>query len=231
MLPNIKIPSKKILSSPRGKVSTSEEYFALPKEQREKHGFYLSPVALRVNFSDVTSEKWLSEWDVFRAEIKKRYPIQWFFREWFLSHSNPLYALYRNLCWYYRDVKFAIQNFLKPSFPRWRKTLPRHKFSDLTWLVIESNFNLLLDFWHEEVVDGFVNWHSEENHKNFYNQLKANVRWIEKTREGLIKKADKVLTSSAKNKYKKYEEIEQEIDEKEAEIVKWMVDNKKFLWT
>lgn len=231
MLHKLKFPSKKVLSSPRGKVSTSEEYFALPVEQREKNGFYLSPVALKVNFSSKTSGEWCSEWDVFRKEIRKRYPIQWFFREWFPSYDNPIYALYRHICWKYKDIKFAIKNFIKPSFPRWRKTLPRHKFSDLTWLVIESNLNLLLDFWHEEVVDGFVNWQSDESHKKFYKELKSYVNWIEKTREDLIKKANKTLLSSSKNKYKKYEEIEEQIDEKEKEIVKWMVDNKTFLWT
>ena len=210
---------------------TTQEYFDLPKEKREKYGLYLLPLGLTVNFGGASL---VSEWDVFSKEIRKHYPIQWFFRMWCFSWSNPIYSTLTRLGFRYRDAKYAAKNFISPSFPRWRKTIKRHQSTDLTWLVIESNLNSLLDFWYEEVVDGWVNWNSDEQHKTFYKQLKTYVNWIEKKRPALQKKMDQTLALTGKNRKKKYEaydKLEQQSDNMEEEIVIWMVKNRNFLWS
>ncbi len=222
-------------------VSSVEEYFNLPLSEREWHGFYRKPRSLPI--------EWLSPdligWNAFHEEISKQYPIQYFFREYLTSTDNPVVFCFKKwLSWPLRDFKYAVKLFFKPRFPRWRKVLPRHKYSDMTQTVVEANFAMLLDFYYEEVVDGFVNWESDDVHKTFFDKLKEHVNWIEKERKEQDTLMSEALSSASQNKvytaekrldyhktYEEYNRLEQQIKDKETEILQWMINNRDFFWT
>jgi hypothetical protein len=218
-------------------VSTTEEYKALPKEQREKNGWYLIPFGLAVNLSDMKNKKRKSEWDLFYDYVRQEYPIQWFFRYWITSWDNPLYSVYKLNKMRYDEFYYTVRRYFKPYFPRWRASCKRHQYTDIVELSIKSNFALILDYWHEEVARDTVNWNADGHHKQFYKELKAAVKYIEVDRKKLEDKADKELTKATKRagtyevKYKKHNQIEETINNKDTEILHWFIDNRNYFWT
>ena len=225
-------------------VDTSEvkDYFDLPKEKREKWGLYLTPFALpcdRFISSNIKMEDGKG-WNAWYAEIKKRYPVQYFFRKTLLSYDNPVYALYKRLCWKLDKWAWNVRRFVNPCNPRFRKVYPRWAISDTTELAVDVNFALILDFWHEEIVYGFVNWNSDDKHKKFYKELKAAVKYIEKDRPALQKKSDAELTKASNKKrknlsymglYGKYDALEKEITDRDTEWLVWFVKERGVFWT
>lgn len=213
-------------------VNSVDEYFTLPKKEREWFGLYKKPFSLPLDFFNIADDR---GWDYFYASIRKEYPIQYFIREWIPSLDNPLIFVYKKyISWPIRDLKYAISNFISPCFLRWRNVLPRHKYSDITNLVVESNFALICDFYHEEVVDGCVDWSDNDEHKKFYTELVAAVHWIEHERKKIDEFIEEALIKAVKNKIKTYadhDRLEKHKTEKETEILKWFIDNRDFFWT
>lgn len=215
-------------------VHTLEEYFLLPKAEREWYGFYMRPYALEWDFMDDCKG-----WTAFYNKIRKEYPLQWFFREWLFSYENPIYRVFSNIRHSFWDLKYAVKNFINPNFPRWRNTLPRHKYADASSLIVEANFNLILDFYYGEVVDGCVDWQSDDKHSTFYNELKMNVEWIETGRKTHQEKIEEALSMSFKDKakedhnerYKMYDELNTQLEDRETAILKWMITNRGFFWS
>jgi hypothetical protein len=233
---NFKIPKPSYI-----KVDSVDEYFSLSKKEREWCGLYRKPWALPSELFNFNDEK---GWGFFYDEIKKQYPIQYFFREWLISTDNPLvFAFKRYIQWPIRELRYSVRLFFNPCFPRWRKVLPRHKYSDITEMVTESNFALICDFYHEEVINGFVDWESHDNHKKFYDELVTNVTWIEVERIKIDKLAEEALSKAVKNKiktngefdfhatYEDHDRLEKHKSEKETEILKWFIENREFFWT
>ncbi len=221
-----------------GSVFTTEDYKNLPKFSRERNGWYLEPLGLQTSLDDLRTKN--SEWSKFYTFIRQEYPIQWFFRHWLTSWDNPVYSFTKLRYMKFLDIKYSTKRFIKPFFPRWRSSCKRHEYKDISSLIVDSNFALILDFWYEEVVDGNVDWQSQPDHKQFYEELKSNVKYIEKGRKKLQDKADKELTkASAKSKkglsyqerYGRYNEVEQEIRNNDSKILEWLVGNRDFFWT
>lgn len=223
------------------KVNSVDEFFNLPKKEREWYGLYKKPFFLPIEFLGSGDEK---GWNCFYDEIRREYPVQYFFRDWLFSMDNPIIFVYKKfISWPLRDLKYNIRRFIKPCFPRWRKVLPRHQYGDITEIVVESNFALICDFYHEEVVDGVVDWTSDDVHKKFYTELVAAVHWIETERKKVDGLIDEALTKAIGNKikvdgkfdykstYADHDRLENHKNEKETEILKWFIDNKKFFWT
>lgn len=227
----------KAIKIPYSHVSSVEEYFALPKSEREWGGLYKIPYALpweKFNSSDSEG------WDTFYAKIKKEYPIQYFFRRWIPSLDNPItYFSIKYFVWPLQELKYCITRFIKPCHPRWRRVLPRHRYGDIANLIVDSNFALIQDFYHEEVVDGWVVWTSDEVHKTFHNTLVNYVNWIENERAVLDDKIAEAYNTvheensseSYRIKYAEPHNLEKLKSEKETEILKWYIDNREFFWT
>jgi hypothetical protein len=215
-------------------VNSVDAYFALPKSEREFYKLYKTPYALPSEFFDKTEKGWES----FYKEIRKKYPLQWFIREWCFSYDNPIYAVAKRIQHKIHDAEYAFKNFISPSYPRWRKTLPRHKYNDICTVVVESNFNLILDFYYAEIEAGYTDWNAQENTKKFFEELTSTVKWIEKDRIQLDKELNDELMNSCKNKmeknydkkYAQYDILQKSIKDKETEILKWFIDNRDFFW-
>lgn len=218
-----------------------DEYFNLSKKEREWYGLYRKPFGLPVEWASPEGEK---GWNSFYEEIKKEYPIQYFFREWLPTCDNPVvFAFKKFIEWPWRDISRSVRLFFKPYYKRWRSVLPRWEYADAQHLIVEGNFAILRDFYHEEVVGGFVDWDHDDFHRNFKNKLEEYVKWVEEERKVLDDKLSEELSKAVKNKifvdkkldyhetYKSYNQLEKEIKEKETEILKWMVDNRELFWS
>lgn len=221
---------------PYVRVDGVDAYFSLPKNEREKYGLYRVPYGLPCDFFDDGAKGW----DAFYKEIKKHYPIQYLLRHWLWSFDNPLYSFYnRWIKWPIRDFYYGSKRFIDPCYPRWRKTLKRHEYGDACHLIVESNFNLLLDFWEEEVKLGFIDWNSDEHHRKFYKELEKNIEWIKNGRQKLQIKIDEELTNASKNKkeknyhkkYAKFNKLEKEMFDKVSSILTWIINNRGSIWT
>lgn len=217
------------------KVDSIEEYFALPKEKREKWGFwYLKPYALPwERFNDEESE---TGWAEFSRQIRKHYPIQGFLREWFWDWDNPVYAFFSLKKMKIKDLWYKTKCFFKPKHPIIRKALPK-TWCDITSLLIDLNLAMIQQFW-IETKDGFVDWESDEGYRNFYKQLKQANRYITETRPKLEKRIDSGYKFARNNKNLGYEEqyfkvnyIEKMIDNFDKKYIKWAIDNKDYFWT
>lgn len=229
--------SKFMLPREAGNIFTTEDYKALPKEKRERNGWYLLPYGLQVNLGDLKKKE--SEWDKFYSFIRQEYLFQWFFRHWLTSWDNPVYAFLKLQYMKYQEVKYTVKRYFNPYFPRWRKSCRRHEYKDIVGLVVDSNFALILDFWYEEVAKDLVNWQSDSGHKRFYKELKTNVKYIEEGRKKLQDKADEELSKATNNKkklsydekYKKYNKLEQQISDNDTKVLVWFIQNRHFFWT
>jgi hypothetical protein len=226
-------------------ITSVDEYFSLPSEQRERWGLYRKPLSLpcewlstRTGAKVGTIKADKKGWKSWNKEIKSRYPIQWFFREWFFSWENPVYALIKGIYFDYREKKYTVKRFFNPFFPRFRKCLPRHTYSDISEAIRKVNFALVLDFWHEEIVDGLVDWNDTEGHRSFISGMKKAVKYIEQERPKLVSQADAALTVATNKKkgtfeqrYAKHDAIEKKIDEKDTELLVWVMQQREMFWT
>lgn len=216
-------------------VRTVSDYFNLPKEKRTKWGVYLKPYALPISFFDETKEGW-TEWS---NQIRKEFPIQGWFREWFLSWDNPLYAFVRRIQMRLNDIKYAIKNTFDPGGKRYRKVWPRHKWMDIVEVLRESNFALILDFWYDEVQANTVNWEVDDQRIEFYNWLSKSVFWIEKARKQaeenyyseLSIASDKRGDLSYEERYGKTNELEKFIQDTDNRILTELMQYREYFWT
>ena len=220
-------------------VSTVKEYIELPQALREsKYGFYLIPFALQFTIDGFFPGR-VTEWDKFYSYVKTEYPFQWFFRHYLTSWDNPIAKHLKLIGMRLSDTKYRAKRFIKPLFPRWRKSCQRHEYTDIQELVVNSNLALILDFWYQEVVDGCVNWTSDENHRTFYKELKDNVKYIETGKKILEEKSSKELSIASKKKgkksyeerYGKYNKLEQELRDNDTHILSWFIENRGYFWT
>ena len=226
-------------------VQSVDDYFSLPKSERERFGLYRKPFALPIEWlkNNKTTKIGIVKpnekgWRAWEEEIKRRYPAQWFVREWCFSWNNPVYAFFKGLYFDYREKKYAVKRYINPFYPRFRKSMPRHQYSDVSEALRKVNFALVLDFWYDEMIDGIVDWNDSINHKNFFKGVKAAVKYIEVERPALEKKADDALTIATKKTkgtfeqlYGKHDALERKIDQKDNELLIWIMQNREMFWT
>jgi hypothetical protein len=217
------------------KARSIEEYFALPKNQRQKWGFwYLKPLALPWDGLHDNESK--NGWSEFSRQIRKQYPIQGFFREWFFDYDNPVYSFIMVKKMQLNDFWYGVKCFFKPSHPIIRKALPK-KWCDITSLLIDVNLAMIEQFY-IEASESFIDWESDDKHINFYSELKKANKYIKETRPKLLKRIDRGYEFAQNNKdldynakYSTVNYTEKFIDSFDKKYIKWAIDNKDFFWT
>lgn len=228
-----KVPKKKLF--PEIPVDSLEEYFALPKNKREKWGIYLCPLALPWECFEVEGSK--TGWDTFSKRIQEEYPIQGFVREYLFDYDNPVYAFFGRQLYRFKELVWTIKLFFNPPYPRFCKASPHWKYVDVSELIRSKSFAIIQDFWYEEVVEGFVNWEATPEHQVVYNWLKAAILYIEEERPKLT--AEHALaTSEACRSKGSYEErfgdankLEALINSRDTEILHGLATHRDSLWT
>jgi len=213
-------------------VKSVEEYFALPRQEREYMGWYLKPFALPWEGFGQQQEQ---GWRAWSKRIRQEYPVQGFVREWLFDKDNPVYSFF-----VVRKMKLeftwsAIKLFCNPALKRWRASAPRHKWRDISTLVVDSNFALVLDFWYDEVLDGWINWEANEQHKEFHTWIKKAVYYIEQERPALEKQIEvsyaNLKGTTYEERYGTIDKIQKDIDSRDTILLKDIIDNRKFFWT
>ena len=231
---------KTILKIPYIHIDSVDEYFALPNKEREYCGLYRKPMALpaagffrKYSKHNNDGKGWL-DWE---NQIKKDDPIQWFFREYVTSTNFPPALFAKRIKWKVDGWYHNTKRFLNPVHPRFQKAYPRWIYSDITEAIVRINFALILDFWHEEIVDGCVDWESDCQHKKFYKYLEKYVDWIENsykiTQDAEFKAMCEGNDSDLpyEEAYKESHRLEKLIEDKETEILTWMLKNRKYFWS
>lgn len=98
---------------------------------------------------------------------------------------------WRSKLW--RKVPFSIRNrwdkieaFFNPRHKKIRKAFPR-TWTDITELIRILNFAMLTEFYEEEFLNGWVNWDSDEEHRQFKKWLEESYKYITVERPQLEK--------------------------------------------
>jgi hypothetical protein len=123
-----------------------------------------------------------------------------------------------------------IKRFFNPSFPRWRRVLPRTKYTDADYLIEDSLFALVLDFWYEEGRDHMLSIEQLGEHKetaSFYGWLMDMVIIIEKTIPDMEKELDKLQYANIAELLDKRKRLE----EYKTEILIEIIKHRKYMWT
>jgi len=203
-----------------------EDYFNLPKKQRECFGIYRRP-----------SSMLMGEWDKFEERILKEYPIQAYIREkvWG-DYISPLGYKIKN-------IKYSIRNFIRPNHIRYRMSYLRHEYKEVDSIIEDGILALFRDFWYEECwPKTIVDWQGDEEHKRIYNWMKETIDSIESKIPALQKKLEQAYKNvsnplytndnqSYNEKYKDVIRIEKEIEDLTTKILHEIIDNRHYLWT
>jgi hypothetical protein len=198
--------------------SSVDEYKELPKNKRIIWGFiYKSPSFYKLG-------------EDFNSYFSKNFPIQYRIREfctrtrYFVKHK-------------FSDLKWKIENFLYPPHPILRKSIPK-EWVDLVDLIIDINFAIILQF-QDEIENSSCAMDLE-----FAEWIGKSVEYIKIERPKKFKEIEEIMEgydvgncfaniSSTHNKtiYNKTEEIKKEIEQKDSEIIKQMIDYRGYFWT
>lgn len=178
------------------------------------------------------SQTW-EDWETWRKNTKKQYPIQYWLREtaphWFAIHIK----------WPYRELYWKVYRFFKPCHKDIRKVIPR-QWSDIANLIVDVNFAMILSF-KKEAESSFVDWDGTDDHRKFKNWLDSVVHWIEQGRPACEAQRDALypphpLPPEMKNKsydelYGELNKVEALIAETDSSILKQMIEYRDYFWT
>ncbi len=202
------------------RAQTVEDYFNLPKKEREWFGIYRKP-----------SSMLMGQWEEFEKRILKEYPVQVFLREkvWFEISCVFGYKL--------KNIKHSIKNFINPNHIRYRNAYQRHKYKDIDSIIEDGMFALLKDFWYGECwPTSIVDWEDSEESRKVYQWLKDTIETIEVTLPKLCDDENKAYNEVDQTKtyheaYAEVNRIEAEIKDIKNKILHEIIDYRDYLWT
>jgi hypothetical protein len=155
---------------------------------------------------------------------------------------------------YYYDY---VKPIFKPQNQRLRKAIPR-KYSDISHLIAEVNFEFIKTFYEEEYEADIVDWEATEYHKEFAEWLERAYEYVAKARPQLQKDLEEaypphkgfhslfeqIVDENGKNvfqmvddgvpyevKYKDVIRIENEINERDTETLTELIKRREYFWT
>lgn len=155
---------------------------------------------------------------------------------------------------YYCD---HIKTIFKPNNNRLRKAIPR-QYSDISGLVVDVNFEFIKAFYEDEYKADIVNWEATEHHSEFVKWLEVAYTYITTERPQLQKDLENAyppcrpldemfepaIDENGKKmfrmvddgvpyevKYKEVNRIEEEIENKDTEVVIELIKRRNYFWT
>lgn len=155
---------------------------------------------------------------------------------------------------YYYDF---IKPIFNPHHKRIRKVVPR-KWSDISSLIVDVNFEFIKAFYEDEFTAGIVDWDATEHHKEFADWLTKAYRYITVERPILESRRDQAyppfrkfseMFESVKDqngnttlklkddkipcetKYREVNKLEAKIDKTDIKILTELVKRKDYFWT
>jgi hypothetical protein len=160
---------------------------------------------------------------------------------------------YRWRMYYYEDIR----PIFKPQNQRLRKAIPR-KYSDISHLIVQVNFEFIKTFYEEEYKADIVDWNATEHHKEFAHWLELSYKWITQRRPQLEKELEDAYPPTQpievmfervpqedgttrlymrddgipyEVKYKDVIRIENKINKKDTEVLTELVKRRDYFWT
>lgn len=186
-----------------------------------RFGFYIEPV---FSYLDNQHETWSDT-------IKKKYPIQYFFRD-------TVYWRVVLFCGIFSDLKHGISRFIRNPYKNIRIEIPRYRASDLYEIINKVNLQIIVTFY-SEAKNSMVDWFATDHHRKFYTWLEESANIImnvlpkmEMEIEKIMSDADaKIGCFTYKEKYKNIDELEKESETIKSTLIKEMIDYKEYFWT
>jgi hypothetical protein len=134
-----------------------------------------------------------------------------------------------------------IKTIFKPQHSRIRKSIPKY-WSDLDYVLLQVNFEIIKSFYEDEYAAGFVNWQSDKSHKAFARWLEQAYNYVKYERPELEVARDKSYPDDAlsfkQRENMSYDELYGEVDKLEKQIhdmdtktLTQLIKHRDFLWT
>lgn len=177
----------------------------------------------------------MEQWDEWRADTKKRYPIQHAIREAIESFE---YTLWRK----WRTLRYKVKTLFRPENAMIRKAVPKG-YSDITSLILDVNFATILQF-KKEADASSVDWSACEEHAEFKKWLDSACVWINEGRVNLEKEESQAYPDFSIVKhmrpssmddynalYAEVNRLEALIDQTDENILIQMIKYRNYFWT
>jgi hypothetical protein len=172
------------------------------------------------------------DWEKWRVDTRKQYPIQYFFRE---DVRLEFSIIWRRI----KDFKYKIKCFFFPYHQELRKAIP-NTWRDISSLVIDLNLAMILSF-KKEADASWVDWDGTEEHRKFKNWLDSAANWVQEGRPNLEKLRDNAYPPyplpdrmkdwNYEQLYSEVNRIEKLINDTDSNIIKQMIDYRDYMWT
>ena len=183
-------------------------------------------------YSEPSAQSW-DDWELWRKDIKKQYPVQYWVRE-----TVPHWFAVR-IKWPCRDMYWKIYRFFNPCHKDIRKAIPR-EWNDISILIVDVNFAMILSF-KKEADESCVDWNGTPEHREFKNWLDSAVHWIKEGKPNCEAQCNALypphpLPPELKDKsydelYGELNKVEKLIDETDANFLKQMIAYRDYFWT
>lgn len=142
---------------------------------------------------------------------------------WFIS-SVLLYIPFPIRDFYYKHIK----TLWKPQHSRIRKAIPKYWY-DLDHILLVVNFEIIKSFYEDEFKKDTVDWEGTGGDAmKFVAWLERAYAYITSVRPVLEKRIEEALD---KSHYKKVEKLEQEMEDKDTEVLIDLVKWRGHMWT
>jgi hypothetical protein len=173
------------------------------------------------------------EWEQWEDHVSREYPFQHCIRKSFQLITSRCYR-------YWDDAYMKVYRVFKPAHPIVRKALPR-EWCDISGLIVDVNFAFILQF-KKEADESCVDWDAQEGHTTFKAWLDASAEWIKVTLPALNKELDgayppfKGFNSINDDipyevKYAEVIRISKLIEDGTTDILKKLMEYRKYMWT
>jgi len=200
------------------------EWLKLPRSERAPlkwywpTGWYQAPFPMTLN-----------GWSTWEEYVKVKYPIQYWFREYFYHKLRHKYHFIKELKYRIINPRREMRNAVFPS--RW---------VDLVEIVPEFHFQVIVEYVEREKALENVDWNTNETNPKVLEvgkKLKEYYNYIKIERPFLLEKLDMAFFKldftdpSFNTRYDRVDEIEKSIKDKDTELCIWVVQNRSYLWT
>lgn len=202
------------------KKETISDYFAKPRRERERWGFwYVEPRYRFFSLDDLrqdTFQKW-------KVEIAKRYPIQFKIRE--------LFEILQGYCWQLKyKTEYYYRYIFKPQHRDIASAVPRI-WEDINSVIVKVNFQIIKSFY-KEAKESCVDW-------EYYPEQKKCMEWLEYAYQYIMierAKMEKVIQDKYDDvgdnfNFKEIHELEEILNKTDKRILVEMITWKDYLWT
>ena len=173
-------------------------------------------------------------WEKWEANISDSYPALFAFREKTQDFEDWIVDRFR-------DSKRGFRAIFRPRYTRVRKLIPR-TYADVTHLIREVNFALLIEF-KEEADKSCVNWDATPEHKEFKQWLDTACVWITEGQANLANKINDIyeqvslipegptFMDKVTPLYEEIDRIEKLMADTDNNILHKLIEYRSYMWT